>query len=296
MSKAALLQLAVAAMCLVLGVVVGSALDGARPSTGSPDAGLARLADLEAANEQLREELEAARLTIDTLRAGLRGPGPAEGGMAAAAEEVPGAGEPDPRSGARAERMARAKEALPGIEYHLSANPTDRDLLAEYVTTAARAGEYDASIEKLEALLVEHPDNADILAQLGRAYLSKTRITPNLMEQGKLAFTALERFDTALEKHPEHYESRFLRAVTNYNMPPFMNKMDTVVEDFETLVAQGRGSGDADRHANSYVWLARSYQKAGKLEEAKKALATGMGLYPGNERLEAEAERQFGGE
>ena len=296
MPKGAGALLIVGLVCLLLGGAVGSALRGGDGLAGTPDADSARLSDLEQQNERLRRELSEARLEIDTLRAPEPGDGHAGAVDIAPMVSVP---EADPEPGAEesnSDRVQRAKDALPGLEYLLLASPTDRDLLAEYVNTAARAGLYDQAIAKLEELLKEHPDNPDLLTQLGRAYLVKTRVMPNLLDKGKLAYSALERFEVAIEKSPEHYESRFLRAITNYNMPPFMNKMGTVIKDFETLVEQSRVRGDSDRTANSFAWLARAYQKAGRAEDAKGAVRKGMELYPGNDDLSAMQERLAEGE
>lgn len=283
-------------LCLLVGGAVGSALKSGDSPVGTPDVDAARRSDLEQTNERQRLELEAARLTIDTLRAELRGEGSPAGTGTVAMDDLPESAADEPGPEAESERVRLAKAALPGLVYHLSANPTDRDLLREYVNTAARAGEYDTAITTLEGLLARNPDSADIMAQLGRTYLMKTRVEPNFMEQGKLAFTALKRFDVALEKHPEHYDSRFLRAVTNYNMPPFMNKMDAVVKDFETLVSQSRSAGDDERAGDSFTWLVRAYQKAGRAEDAKGALRKGLELYPGNDGLEAMKQRLEEGE
>ncbi|MHC4473069.1 MAG: tetratricopeptide repeat protein [Planctomycetota bacterium] len=278
-------------VCLLLGAVAGFALKGGDEATRTPDADAARVTDLEQANERLRRELSEARLELDALKAVLSG-GESEAGDGA--DPVASAGESaEPRRAPlpTPEEIAKAKEALPGIEYHLSANPTDPALLKEYLRTAARAGEYDAAIEKFEALLEKNPDNPDILTQLGRAYLFKTRVVPNMMEQGKLAFTALDRFDAAIEKHPEHLDSRFMRAVTNYSMPKFMNRIESSVKDFEKLVELSGTSGDSETHGEAYAWLGRAYLKSGKTEEAKKAIDKGIELYPGNEDLRAAQER-----
>ena len=112
-----------------------------------------------------------------------------------------------------------------------------------------------------------------------------------LLRASFIAFAALDRFDSAVENQPEHFDSRFQRAVTNYYMPNFMNRIESSVEDFETLVEQTSTSGDSERHGGAYAWLGKAYLKAGKTEEAKGALDTGLELYPGNEELQAVKER-----
>jgi tetratricopeptide (TPR) repeat protein len=283
----------VAIVCLLLGAAAGYTLKGGAKPVGAPAVEAARLTEVTQLNEELERQLEAARLEIDTLKAEMRAARAAATSGLGAGPKVGASESVDPQAAPLpdAEEVARAKEALPGIEYHLSANPTDADLLKEYLNTAVQAGEYDAAIAKLEELLAGNPENPDLLAQLGRAYLYKTRVTPNMMEQGQLAFTALERFDKAVLLHPEHFDSRVLRAITNYNMPPFMNRLEAAVKDFEFLVAQESLSGDSDRHGSAYAWLGRAYLKAGKTKEAEKAIEKGLALYPGNERLQSTKQR-----
>ena len=92
------------------------------------------------------------------------------------------------------------------------------------------------------------------------------------------------------KKRKTSFDARFQRAVTNYYMPKFMNRIDSSVEDFEALVEVTGASGDAESHGSAYAWLGKAYLKAGKPEEAKSALDKGMELYPGNDELRAVSE------
>lgn len=271
----------VAVPALVLGLGVGYYLGAPQgPEAPAPEAA-ARDADL---TEELQERIRGLELEKADLLKRIgeleRRAAPAEAETAA---ETADPMAPAPRIGD--EERERAKAELAGLEYHLSANPTDRDLLRRYIETAARAGEHDRSIAKLEELLKEHPDNPDLLTQLGRAYLMKTPTLDNRMAQGQLAFKALDMFTAAIEKDPDHFDSRMARAVTNYYMPVFLKRIDQSIADFEALVEAGGGQSGDDRYARAYSGLAAAYRKAGREEEAKKTIREGLALFPGDERL-----------
>ena len=271
----------------VAGALVGYLARGDSGRSPGPAPETGRERDRQA--ESLARQLETARLEIADLRSRLEGRGtPGSSGS----DEGPGDAEPDtPEAESTAEQRERAKARLEGLEYHLSASPTDAALLARYVTTAARAGEYDRAIALLEKLAEAHPDDPDVLTQLGRAYLTKTRVLPDMMQQGRLAFSAVTRFDAALKASPEHFDSRYLRGISNFYMPSFLGRLDQSIADFEKLVEQNSGRRDDDRFGKAYAWLGRAYEKAGKAEEARKTLEEGLELFPAHPDLLRARER-----
>lgn len=243
-----------------------------------------RYRELRRENERLREELEGMRLAVGAATE----PAAPEGGTPGSPEAATA---DDTRPELTEEEIEALEREIAGIAYHLDGDPTNVDLLRKFVETSARVGDYDGAIEKLKALLEKNPDSADLLTQLGRAFLFKTRSTTNMMEQGKFAFTAISQFDTALEKDSGHFDARFNRAVLNYYMPTFMKRTDQAVADLAKLVEQSGGGAGDDRYRAVYRFLGRAQAKAGSPDEARNTIDTALELFPGDKRLTAERDR-----
>lgn len=233
-------------------------------------------------NERLREERDGMRLAFEAAAP------PAEPEAGADGGTEPDAEPERTRPGPTAEEIRALEREIEGIAYHLEGDPTNVDLLRKLVETSARIGDYDGAIAKLEALLEKRPDSPDLLTQLGRAFLMKTRSTTNRMKQGELAFTAIRRFDAALEKDPEHFDARLNRAALNYHMPAFLKRTGEAVKDLETLVEQGAGGAGDDRYRVVYRYLGRAYEKAGRADDAKRVRERALEVFPDDARLAAE--------
>ena len=242
-----------------------------------PDERGASVAEL----DRYRADLQRAQDETALLRAELAA---GKAGAAEAPETTPDPGAPTPETVSDEKREA-AKKRLPDLEYRLSADPTNPTLLAEFIDTAAAAGEPDRAIERIKALVAKHPDNPDLITFLGRAYLAKVNTVKQPIQQGQLAFAAVGEFSKALEKDESHFDARWYRGVMNYYMPKFLNKTDESIKDLETLVEQGGGGAGDERYANVYRMLGAAYRKAGRAEDAKKTWERGHDLFPADEVL-----------
>jgi tetratricopeptide (TPR) repeat protein len=270
-------------LALVAGGICGWLLHGGRSETPTDEPAPAPPVPVKESPEYrlLEAEIERLRQTIFDLEARLAAPAEpsAEADAAPEATENPEASRRR-RGGVSEEEREAAKKELPDLEYLLERNPGDRELLRKYVDMAARAGEYDRSIERLTKLLEEHPDDLTIRTQLGWALVRKTAVVGNQMEQGRLVFTAIGHFDKALESDASQFDARYYRAVLNYHMPDFMKRTGDSIRDLETLVEQSGGTG-GDRMAGVYDYLRRAYEKADRAEDAKRIAEEAARLYPG---------------
>ena len=273
-------------MFIFLALGLGFAFGWFAPSIGHdqtpPDEKGLSVAEL----DQYRADLERARDETALLRAELAA---GKAGSAAEAPETtsnPASPVPDTMPD---EKREAAKKLLPDLEYRLSADPTNPTLLADYIETAATAGEHDRAIERIKAMVAKHPDNPDLLTFLGRAYLAKVNAVKLSIKQGQLAFAAIGEFSKALEKDESHFDARWYRGVMNYYMPEFLNKTGESIKDLETLVEQGGGGAGDDRYARVYRMLGAAYRKADRVEDAKKTWERGHELFPADEALKKAA-------
>jgi hypothetical protein len=128
-------------------------------------------------------------------------------------------------------------------------------------------------IEKLESLLLSHPENQLYKAYLGSAYTLRSRdigFGPSAYSHLK---KGLKTMDEAVAADPHKPSVRFIRAINNFHLPVFVNRRDNAREDFEYLLKQlekkpGQLSPTTEQAICYYAGVAflQLYRK----EEAKK--------------------------
>jgi hypothetical protein len=147
------------------------------------------------------------------------------------------------------------------------------------------AGKLDGVITELEQRMTGDPRTAEYPAALGQAYLQKCGTIKDVREQGILAMEADKLFDTALTLEPSNWEARFTKAVGMSYWPPFLNKSDEVIQNFQTLIEQQEAQAPQPHFAETYACLGDQYQKAGHIDEARAIWNKGAALFPGDEKL-----------
>lgn len=87
----------------------------------------------------------------------------------------------------------------------------------------------------LEYLYKEVPGNALYQAYYASAYILKAREETNLVEKGKISSMGLNILDRALSKEPDNIEIRIVHAYVCKNLPEWLNRGSTAIEDFQYL-------------------------------------------------------------
>ena len=189
------------------------------PAAGDPDA-IVRLQERMLALERSQAErqkvfddtIEGLRRSIDRSRLSAT-----PEGVALTAREAAGEGAPNrPRARrARARTASRPAEALT-LETALAGlldKKLDWDESEKLWKRIRAAGLTDEVIKELEKRAAANPKDADAQTILGNAYLKKCEEVPQGPESGLWATRADQAYDRALELNPEHWESRFMKAV-----------------------------------------------------------------------------------
>jgi cytochrome c-type biogenesis protein CcmH/NrfG len=143
----------------------------------------------------------------------------------------------------------------------------------------------DQLIVELEQQTKRHPRAAIFPAVLGRAYLEKCSTLHDIADQGILAMQADKSFDAALRLDPSNMEARFTKAVAMSYWPPFLNKGQEVIDNFETLIQQQEAQPPQPQFAQTYAWLGDQYQKSGNERQARTVWQHGAELYPADASL-----------
>jgi tetratricopeptide (TPR) repeat protein len=158
----------------------------------------------------------------------------------------------------------------------------ERQLLWE---KARKSGMTDALVKAMEQRVEREPNNPDLRLDMGKAYLQKVFEAGGGPMAGVWATKADKAFDSALELDPQHWESRFQKAVSLSFWPPALGKQGQAIGEFETLVAQQNAGPKQAQHAQTYLFLGNLYQQSGSIQKAIDAWQKGSNLFPENEAL-----------
>ncbi len=156
------------------------------------------------------------------------------------------------------EREADFARALEEIERAVAANPTrPRELYA--ASLRAKAGDFDGAVEYLEGLLLENPDDDELLFNLGVVY-----------GEAKRTQEALDYMERAIERNPNH------ASALNYVGYTWAERGDNLDQAEEYIVrALGLRPDDGfiiDSLGWVYYMRARPLFDTGRSEEAGKYL------------------------
>lgn len=145
----------------------------------------------------------------------------------------------------------------------------------------------DAVLAEIERQAASAPNNPDLAAELGKAYIQKlfdAGVGPLAGVWGEKADKA---FDRALELDPEHQGARFEKAIALSNWPAFLGKQGEAARQFELLREQQERSAPQAGHARTYFFLGNLYEQMGEGEKAAAVWARGLELFPDDAQLRA---------
>lgn len=154
-------------------------------------------------------------------------------------------------------------------------------------------GIVDELVTELEAAVERAPNDAAVRMQLADAYTAKLSTIPGGPEQGVWGGKAERQWQAVLERQPEHWEARFALGF-NYSMyPSFVDRSAEAIEHLEVARRLLPSLPPEPRQADVFTALARMYQRQGKPDAARTALAEGLQRFPGDEGL-LRAQQQVG--
>ena len=194
--------------------------------------------------------------------------------------------------------------AVPTIETAPVAPVTAEDLAAEQAVTQLISPEtsfvqkqsvwaslrnnpeqVDRMIALLERSAQQNPQEAEIPAQLGLAYLMKISTSQDVREQGMGGMKADLSFDAALKLDPTNWSANFLKAQALMHWPDSMNMGPQVIQRFTNLIEQQESQPSRPEFAMTYQLLGEQYQKTGQAEEARQIWTRGLGYFPNSRSL-----------
>jgi tetratricopeptide (TPR) repeat protein len=287
-SKAQFALIAVIGL-LAIGLIVSKGLWSKEvPQTVDPAAVARmqeRLLELERRQEPMKADLEELARKLDSLSRERIAGAPVETAAAAdalASGETPG----DPKRGAGAAASRGTEPLTVASAMAQLTDPKmswdDREAIWKKVRAA---GLLDQVITEFEKRAAANPKDAAVQTELGEAYLKKIEEVGQGPEAGKWAMKADQSFDRALEIDPEHWEARFVKAMSLSFWPPVFGKQTEAIKHFETLVGQQERQAPQSGFDDTYLMLGNMYQQIGQRDRAIETWNRGLKLFPDNAEL-----------
>jgi tetratricopeptide (TPR) repeat protein len=208
----------------------------------------------------------------------------ARDGEAAAPRAAPPPAPADPEREKRAALAAATARLEPEFEALLRAGLPAKEL-AQLLKEAAAAGEDDAAIAALLALVEKDPDDAKARYALAKAYCTRVMRESTPAGYEKWGDLALDAWQKAADLDPHYWEPRFERAEYLTYYPESEGRTPEVIASLEGLVTQQGGSNSNPRYARTYAHLSRMYLRVGNREKALQTLRDGLALFPEDKEL-----------
>lgn len=145
----------------------------------------------------------------------------------------------------------------------------------------------DRRMQELESLVALHPEDSELRMALADTYVAKLFAVPSGPEQGRWGGRAEEQWRSVLELDPEHWEAQFTLANNYAYYPDVMGMTGTAIEGLERAREIQERRAPTEEHVQTYLSLARLYQRGHRLEEALDTLRAGQRQHPRSERLRA---------
>ena len=130
----------------------------------------------------------------------------------------------------------------------------------------------------------ESPD-AEVIAYTGAADLLQANRSDSVWEKMRLAREGLDLQDKAVKEAPDNLEVRFLRGVTDYQLPDFLGRHEIGVQDLAAVAhvaedAARAGRLDKRAAAAALVYHGKALEAKYKIPEAIDAWQTAVRISP----------------
>lgn len=108
-----------------------------------------------------------------------------------------------------------------------------------------------AALPKAQQLLDElgggNSSDPEIVAYAGAATLLQASRSGNFFEKSALGHKGIDLEDKAVAEAPDDLEVRFLQGVTFYQLPPFLGRRQTAIEDLTAVARVAEAAAKAGR-------------------------------------------------
>lgn len=143
----------------------------------------------------------------------------------------------------------------------------------------------------MEEAVGKYPDSSMAHSYFGLYLGMQAGRTTDFMEAGRLAGKAFETLDKAVSLDPQNPIARYHRGLLSVNVPKFLEKMETGIQDLESLM-ETPDRVSKDILIGACEQLAQAYEKEKQGEKAKLVWEKVIELAPGTD-LAKKAEKSI---
>jgi tetratricopeptide (TPR) repeat protein len=166
--------------------------------------------------------------------------------------------------------------------------------LKQYIEEAEnyqKSDKPDQAAKVMEEAIGKYPDNSTAHSYFGLYLGMQAGRTTDFMEAGRLVGKAFEMLDKAVSLDPQNPIARYHRGVLSVNVPKFLGKMETGIQDLGSLI-ETPDKVSEDILVSACEQLAQVYEKEEEREKAKLAWEKVIELAPGTD-LAKKAEKSI---
>jgi tetratricopeptide (TPR) repeat protein len=166
--------------------------------------------------------------------------------------------------------------------------------LEQYIQEAEnyqRSDKPDQSAKVMEEAVGKYPDSSTAHSYLGLYLGMQAGRTTDFMEAGRLIGKSFETLDKAVSLDPENPIARYHRGLLGVNVPKFLGKMETGIQDLEFLM-ETPDEVSKDILIAACEQLAQTYEKEEESERARLTWEKLVELAPGTD-LAKKAEKSI---
>jgi tetratricopeptide (TPR) repeat protein len=166
--------------------------------------------------------------------------------------------------------------------------------LKQYIEEAEnyqKSDKPDQAAKVMEEAIGKYPDNSTAHSYFGLYLGMQAGRTTDFMEAGRLVGKAFEMLDKAVSLDPQNPIARYHRGVLSVNVPKFLGKMETGIQDLGSLI-ETPDKVSEDILVSACEQLAQVYEKEEEREKAKLAWEKVIKLAPGTD-LAKKAEKSI---
>lgn len=165
--------------------------------------------------------------------------------------------------------------------------------LDEYITEAEEyknAGQFDKAISTMEQAVTDYPEDSDAYLHLGVMLGEKAQRIRDYMQIYDFVGRAFMMWDKALLLNPNNFIARYYRGAWALNMPKFVGRLESGINDLEIVtqaLEQSPDPSSKERLLEAYQYLAGGYQKNAQYSNARSVHEKIIKLVPETEYAEA---------
>lgn len=182
-------------------------------------------------------------------------------------------------------------EQILKFQERLSQNPSDYEMLkaigiAYHIKARKNAKEYaPKAVEFLSRACEINKKDYETVCYMGSAMTMMAKTTWNPMKKMSYVNKGTALMDKAVRKDPDNVSVRMTRALNSKSLPPFLNRENIALEDFEYLadLTEKNPESLASIKKKVYTNLADLYTKTGDQAKATKFRKMAESLQDGKE-------------